>query len=358
MQKFPTQRQEVEHGEKGVTKPKRSVPEKKKDEISYEEKLKVLSLRNEIESDGSIKIEAALEQIDFDIMETIFQEIYRKSDIDIEKQASIYVRKFIKRDSILPRLTGEEMENTPTSTLAITKFRLVNRPGQLYSTIEPFIEFNSLAKRFHIKNDQSDIFADVLKIILHEEVHSTQFHGSIGRKDYEEGHSSVEVIGVSEAFSSYTVTGDDVDLEMEPTTNRLLNEGLVEIIADSVIEEYLKRTGRTKILGTFFKAYPLGRILVDLLVRKIVFETGVSNDVVLNALIRGSYEGISLMHSELHVGLGDEVKGLLEACKYLEGGDKDSEEEVVRLCREFMKMVDVERSVDHSILKFVKGKGI
>ena len=121
-----------------------------------------------------------------------------------------------------------------------------------------------------------------------------------------------------------------------------------------VVEEYLRRTGGTKLSKEFFRTYPLGRMLVELLIRKIALETCVPKYIVLEALIQGSYKGISLMNSELSAEIGKEARSLLDTYKYLDKEGKNYESEALKLCQEFIKTVNVEEVVDPAILGFLR----
>lgn len=319
----------------------------------------VANPENVIERENSEKIKAVLDEIDFDVIETIFSEITNKSEVNISATESIHVRKFIGKASVRNTLTDESLTETSPLTLAITKYILVDQPDKEFSTLEPVIEFNPSATVLATGNlDDKKYFAYILKALIHEQVHATQFRGNLNVSEKNGTRTSTHINGVLESVSRYTIDGEDLDLEVDQLANNLLNEGLVEKIADYITEEYLKRVGKTGLLTSFFQAYPAGRMLVELLVHKIVTETGVSKDGVFNALVRGSYEGVSLLGGDLDAQFEEGVKKFLKNYKYLDRKNEDYDEKELALCEEFIKTIDLEKVLDPAIVKLLHKKNL
>lgn len=313
----------------------------------------VLTVENSIERVNSEKIRQEIEKIDFNVLETIFREVTEKAGVGATDQKSVNVRKFIAKEDVRSYLTGEEVTSTAPTVLAITKYRPVNRPGQEFTTIEPIIEFNPLAKVFTQQKfdpkDRYPMFTYVLKSIVHEEVHSTQFRGNVDISKENGVHRFSEVTGISESVASYNLEGEDIGLAIENVTNEFLNEGLVEKIADRVIEVYLKRVGETRLLNSFFRAYPVGRMLVELLIHRIAADTGVTKDAVFDALVWASYEGVSFLNSDLTSQFSEDVRLFLESHKHISYQDEDYEQKQSRICQEFIETISLEDLLDPSI---------
>ncbi len=313
----------------------------------------VPTVENSIERINSEKIRQVIDSLDFDVLETIFKEIKDKSGGVSTIGRSMFVSKFIGKDDIRSALTGEEATSIAPTVLAITKQRLVNRPEQEFTTVEPFIEFNPLANVFTQQDssskDQYPMFTYVLKALVHEEVHATQFQGNVDISRENGIHKYTGIVGVAESVSSYNLEGDNIDMATEPEVNVLLNEGLVEKIADYVTEEYLRRTGETRLLNSFFRAYPAGRMLVELLIHKIATDTGVAKDAIFGALVRASYEGVSLLNSDLTSQFSEDVRLFLEAYKRVSYQDEDYDQKQSQICQEFIETISLEDLLDPSI---------
>lgn len=299
---------------------------------------------------GIERVKDALDEIDFNVLKDVFDElIVKKCRVDLGSDTgSIVKRGFVGGDSIQPFLSERNKEGH-SDAIATTWNEIVNRPGE-YSTLEPRIDINSSHKIF--KDTRHPAFATVLKSIVHEEVHSTQFQGSL----IDEGDYHVSLIGIEESVTC-DLGSDENEFVYE---DKILNEGLVEIIADRVTEEYLRRTGKTELIDVFFRTYGSGRMLVELLTHKIAGETGVPRETVLDGLIRDSYKGISLLHGEILSQMSESTADFLHRYKSLDIGETDEQYEarVAELCKEYAAALDVDNTKDKAILATLKKHGL
>jgi len=309
-----------------------------------------------LENENSERIKETLDQVKFDVLKDIFEKILDRYGININATDSVHVRKFIERSEVRSNLTGDARVDAAKS-IAITKGEIVNRPEQEFSTIEPVIEFNPLSRAFRAElqapGESFPIFPTVLKCIIHEEVHATQFSGKVEVPNTDE--SSVTVSGITEQVSTIreSDTGD-IDMETGEKSHTLLNEGLVEIIADKVTNEYLTRTGNTEIIGSYYQAYPVGRIILELLLQKISVATGYSREVALDNLTGMSYKGESLLQGEFNKKIGEDARNFLKEYQGLSPDTPDYEEKVQKLCAEFVQTIDMQEVEDEAILAFLQ----
>jgi hypothetical protein len=192
---------------------------------------------------------------------------------------------------------------------------------------------------------------------VHEEVHATQFSGKVEVPNTEGANVSVKGIAEQVAHTRESDTGD-ISMEVGEKSHTLLNEGLVEVIADKVTDEYLTRTGNTEIIGTYYQAYPVGRIMLELLLHKISTSTGSSREVALDNLTGMSYKGASLLQGEFNEKIGEDAKDFLKEYQDLSPEIPDYEEKVERLCSEFAQTVDIQNLEDKAISTFLQKRGL
>lgn len=290
------------------------------------------------------KIQEDLEQVDFDLLRTIFQEIYEKAGLGADEM------KFVKKEDIayfydlfyFAATTGTE----PVFD-TVTKEEVGERPT---------LHFNPANFKFitPILNGELRKRLLTLKLLIHEQVHVTQFQGYEELKDGDGIPVSVEVFGL---------TGNDKNLKR---TRVAFNEGLVEKIADNVLEEYLRRSGNSSMIDKgYYKTYDIGRMLIDILIHKIHTYSGVPEDQIFNALVQASYEGQDILDDELFKDGGQEIRSFIEdhqsmapASIHVPRHNVISQVEKKRLVGIFSKEMDIQTYTDTHVLKFLKKYGI
>lgn len=290
------------------------------------------------------KIQEDLEQVDFDMLRTIFEEIYRKTGLDVGDM------EFVKKEDIeffydmfsfgatagmepvVEKITGEK----------IGERHVLNFNPANFKFITPILN-DKLRKRLH-----------TLKLLVHEQVHITQGDG-VEEFKTEDGTS------ISAYFSGLTSYDNNLN-----RTRVAFNEGLVEKIADKVLEEYLRRSGNSSFIQEgYYKTYNIGRMLIDILIHKIHSYSGIPEDQVFNALVRASYDGQDILDDELFKDGGQEIRlfiqehqNIVPASTHIPYLNEISQEEKKRLVDIFSREMDIETYTDTHVLKFLKKYGI
>jgi hypothetical protein len=290
--------------------------------------------------DSKERIEQDLETIDFDLLRTIFEEIYKKSglevkDMDFVKREDIeffndifYAAANAGSEPVLDEVTGEEIGERPA-----LRFNPAN-----YKFVVPFLK-QRMGKKLL-----------TLKLLIHEQVHVTQING------YEEFEDEN---GEPEFGYVFGLTRSDNYLE---GTRTAFNEGLVEKIADTLLEEYLIRSGNSVLIqGGYYKVYDIGRMLIDLLIHKISVYSGVPEGQVFNALVRASYDGQDIADDTLFVDGGEEIRAFIEDHQYLAPNsvyvpfrNEISARDKKKLKTLFLKEIDIKTYTDKHVLQFLK----
>jgi DNA-binding cell septation regulator SpoVG len=213
------------------------------------------------------------------------------------------------------------------------------------------IRFNPANYKFNIPFLKKKLLT--LKLLVHEQVHITQQNDKKEIVDMGEYNVVLGQSGLSR--QNY----EDGDFK---TVLTAFNEGLVEKIADNVLDEYLRRSGNTHLAQEgYYKTYDIGRVLIDILVNKISKFSGVPEDQVFNSLVRASYEGQSILDESLFADGGEEIKRFIEEYKDIKTESTNipklneiSQEEKKKLADLFSKEMDVEKYSDITGLKFLK----
>lgn len=289
------------------------------------------------------KIKQDLEKVDFDVLRDVFEDVYKKCGLDVSKM------KFVEKDSIeffydvfyyaAHAGTGFEIDESGEEK---EKIFLHFNPAN-YKFITPLLK-EKMRKRLL-----------TLKLLVHEQVHITQQNEETEIIDVGEHKVTTGFSGISR--ERYSEEGGDFE-----TVLTAFNEGLVEKIADNVLEEYLKRSGNTHLSQDgYYKTYDIGRVLIDILVSKISKFSGVPEDQVFNSLVRASYEGQSILDESLFVDGGEEIRKFIEEYKNIKPESTNipklneiSQEEKKRLVDLFSKEMDMEKYSDVTGLKFLK----
>ncbi len=219
----------------------------------------------------------------------------------------------------------------------------------------PALRFNPANFRFNIPSlEKNTKRLLTLKLLIHEQVHITQSYVTEQYKDEDGVPTSIDAPGL---------TSHDEHLDI---TRNAFNEGLVEKIADKILEEYLKRSGYSSLLQErYHKTYDIGRMLIDILIQKIHNYSGVPEDQIFNALVRASYDGQDILDDGLFSDGGQEIRAFIEEHQYTAPHSVNiptlntiSQEEKNRLVNIFSKEIDIQKYSDTYVLKFLKKYGI
>lgn len=290
------------------------------------------------------RIKEDLQKVDFDLLRSIFEEIYQKAGLGIDEM------EFIKKEDIeffydvfyFAATAGTEpVIDRNTGEIVAERSALHFNPAN-FKFITPVLK-EKLRKRLL-----------TLKLLIHEEVHTTQFRGY---QEFEEKDGTPIHADVS------GLTSNDEYLDRIRVA---FNEGLVEKIADKVMEEYLKRSGNSHMIQEgYYKTYDIGRMLIDILIHKIHTYSGVPEDQVFNALVRASYDGQDILDDELFKDGGEEIRSFIEEHQNIAPAsinvptrNEISKEEKERLIDIFSKEIDIQNYTDSHVLKFLKKKGV
>lgn len=96
--------------------------------------------------------------------------------------------------------------------------------------------------------------------------------------------------------SGYHTNGEGYDLF------QVFNEGVTELIAQEVYDEYFRRSGDGSNHGeetAYHETYPGERAIVDIFCERIAHEVGVPRDVVWTSVKQGYFSGLPLSSQEL-----------------------------------------------------------
>ncbi|MBP6949136.1 MAG: hypothetical protein KBC50_00140 [Candidatus Pacebacteria bacterium] len=289
------------------------------------------------------RIEQDLDKVDFDLLRGVFEEIYRKCGLDVSQM------KFVGREDIeffydvfyYAACAGTEFEADESGEEKERSFLRFNPVN--YKFVLPLLK-EKMRKRLLI-----------LKLLVHEQVHITQQNEQTEAIDVGEHKVTTGFSGISR--ERYSEEGGDFE-----TVLTAFNEGLVEKIADMVLDEYLKRSGNTHLAQEgYYKTYDIGRVLIDILVNKIATFSRVPEDQVFNALVRASYDGQSILDESLFTDGGEEIKRFIEEYKDIKPQsinipkiNEVSQEEKRKLADLFSRELDIEKYTDATGLKFLQ----
>ncbi|MEN9552078.1 MAG: hypothetical protein RI935_455 [Candidatus Parcubacteria bacterium] len=246
-----------------------NVPIKSEEEMDYVEK-KTAELKN------------ILEKLNIDLLIDIFREIHLKSIVGDD--ADPYAQ-FLKIKERIRRIIGED--------IFVNYSKRMNHSGGL-----AYYDSGSIGVSSELLSDQTSELG-ILKIILHELVHS--FSGRGGK-----GLEGCRKLNAKEHFLDDT------------RTFVALNEAVTEFVADHVLVEYIKRGGDRKMYSNFDKdfknhqTYFFEKTATREAVHGFSKEFGVPEDIVLQALVghyvRGDF-------SEVFEDMTDDEKKLFDGVK-------------------------------------------
>lgn len=244
-------------------------------EPRFVERIHTETRRQEVdEREKDPRLEAVLNKVDFDILKKIFQDYATKSGLTGELN-------FLGKDRIRHFTDGE------------------NEASYL-------IVQNLIALSYEkIKRDDQTIDLMVLHKLCHEEAHAVS--------------RLREVLSLTEQ-------GNNLNVEVESITSgyrqdelfRALNEGVVERFAQEILNRYISAdstfaddsqrslyTERSRENPKLLTDYVNEVNLVEILLKKIAQEVGVSEQLVWQALIRGLLEGEDFKDPQLKADFTD-----------------------------------------------------
>jgi hypothetical protein len=155
----------------------------------------------------------------------------------------------------------------------------------------------------------------LLSALIHEEVHAVSFNRRGDRV----------IVG------GYKICVADAESNSWLELYTALDEGLTEMIARSLLVEYLKEDSelaKTEAAVGFLRklkfersSYDLEVVLVDNLIKKIATTSGMSEETVRQAIVRSKLDGVDLAETELaqfldeqtYVGFSEDIKRLQPA---------------------------------------------
>lgn len=162
----------------------------------------------------------------------------------------------------------------------------------------------------------------LLHTLIHEEVHAISYRHI----------AEDEAVGQKGRISGYRASIYDNDNWSDFYT--ALDEGVTEMIARQLLEEYMKKDPKSvdsqslkRFLNTL-ESYPSGydveTTLVSTLIQKIAKTSGMSEETVRQGIIRSKLEGVDLTESEFaefmdehtYTGFSDDIKKLKPAQEY------------------------------------------
>lgn len=286
------------------------------------------------------RIEEDLDKVDFDILRGVFEDIYKKCGLDVSKM------KFIDREGIdffydtlyFAACAGTEFEVDESGEEKERGYLSFNPAN--FKFVTPILK-EKMRKRLH-----------TLKILVHEQVHITQ------------QNDSKEIINIGEDTVELSHSGISRQVPEEDfrTILTAFNEGLTEKIADMVLDEYLRRSGNSRLVKEgYYRTYDIGRVLIDILVNKIATFSGVPEDQVFNALVRAAYDGQSILDESLFVDGGEEIKRFIREYRdikpestYIPKINEISQAEKKKLADLFSRELDIKKYTDATGLKFLQ----
>jgi hypothetical protein len=209
-------------------------------------------------SNKEADVRKKLESINEAVLEDIFRTILRRSGY--EEKIHMYI---------------------PLSDVVCVDLPEIKSSGTYYPQ-EHKIELNL---PYVISENETEEFAAVTKVAIHEEVHALSKGGLV---------FDDEAYEVEDHIGFAIERRDEITRAVVQKSFTLFNEGMTELIADDVYEEYIRRTGDrlmyskqtesgNALLG--HTTYHEGRIAVNAIIAQIAADIGVSKDVVREGFV-------------------------------------------------------------------------
>lgn len=236
------------------------------------------------------KIKNLLEGFDFQIIRDIVGTILEKSGVskNVAEKISLDLFVLLKSPTFLGRILDKFVEDVAW-----------------YNEIGDIVVINN-ERIFEMDNEK------VILIIIHEISHSV----SEVFVKYSNGNPYEVRVGLASMKKN--------EKSKWLTENRLLNEGVTELLAESIEGEYLNRKGESiNNINRYSNSYPVAKKVVEILVRSISKKTGVPVDDVFKSVVRSMlnydyesfYELVKLDDND------EELLQLLDAIKGLDTQD-------------------------------------
>lgn len=238
---------------------------------------------------GEQRVRQKLESINEAVLEDIFRTILRRSRV--EEKIHMYV---------------------PLSEVVCVDNPEVKTSGTYYPQ-EHRIELNL---PYVVRENENEERATVTKVAIHEEVHAISKGGLV----FDDAQYEVE-----DHIGFAIERRDEITKEVVQKSFTLFNEGMTELIADDVYEEYIRRTGdraeysRDTQTGSQlmrFTTYHEGRIAVNAIIAQIAGELGVNKDIVREGFVSLYMSGAGIesvtkdVYEATRINLTDELKDL------------------------------------------------
>ena len=215
-----------------------------------------------------------LDEVDFDLIKSLFEKYILKSGFKQEDM------NFVSRDGVL-------LNESTSSNLG------------LYDMIanKIIVYFNTLSNKSMERSVNIRLFLPY--VICHEETHATSKNECYGF-----------VTGITQDDELSARSGLDAFNKPKGKSPKFkfvaLNEAVSEKLAREILREYLNSTSlaNREEIENFFKAVENFRIsafvkLIDAFIAKVNSKTGINQDTVWQAFIRGQREGLDLMEENL-----------------------------------------------------------
>lgn len=204
------------------------------------------------------EVRKKLESINEAVLEDIFRTIMRRSGV--EEKVHMYI---------------------PMSEVVCVDNPEVKSSGTYYPQ-EHKIEINL---PYVARENDAEERAAVTKVAIHEEVHALSKGGLV----FDDAEYEVE-----DHIGFAIERRDEITKEVVRKSFTLFNEGMTELIADDVYEEYVRRTGERAAYSQEtetgsslmrFTTYHEGRIAVNAIISQIAKDIGVSQDSVREGFV-------------------------------------------------------------------------
>ncbi len=256
--------------------------------------------------------EAFFDSVDFKILREIFADIYKKCGFDVETM------NFIESN----RIAVIDMEYGGGEYHGESNFIAIKNANIDVTQLDDLDFYDKKKKKFKqelVEDTYGSLELAMLHRLVHEEAHAISRNICVDI-DSDKSNSSYSQSGLHRKARPNTKNwGEDTPtFQGKPIAQRedrvgsifhQLNEGIVEVFASSVMDEYLKRIPKKNEAEDTYKKnklersrsfpYPDAQKMVNLIISTLSKKKGVSKEVVFHALIRGLIEGETFESDEV-----------------------------------------------------------
>lgn len=255
--------------------------------------------------------EAFLASVDFKRLREIFSNVYRRSGFPVESMNFVdQERVFLGMAGGIGMYSGKNNDitlfpyNLPPNAQANTNTGW----GRLFRDLRDKVEYS-----------YGNVAMQMITILIHEETHAVSRNICIGPRkfNFASDYSQSGFSRHADAGSRKWKEKDIPTFRDEPIAHAssggeifdMLNEGVIEKLAQQVTDEYLAQSGWKQADVATYQgnkknhpeklAYPEEVALIDFIVAKIAQSVGIPKETVFQALIRGAMEGETFANEEV-----------------------------------------------------------